>query len=58
VTEEPSQDQYLPEQDGGEGPEEEIKAPFGFKLMIVLTCIYLGYRLIQGIVWVVEQITK
>jgi hypothetical protein len=41
----------------GPGPEEDVKAPFGFKLMIVLTVIYLGYRLVQGIVWVVQQLT-
>lgn len=45
-------DEYLPESD-----ETEVKAPFSFKLMIVLTVIYLGWRLIQGIVWLVSQLT-
>jgi hypothetical protein len=34
-------------------PEEEVRAPFSFKLMIALTVLYLGYRLVQGIVWLV-----
>jgi hypothetical protein len=45
-------DEYLPDRD-----QEEIKTPFSFKLMIVLTVIYLGWRLIQGIAWLVERIT-
>jgi hypothetical protein len=48
-------DEYLPtEQDQ---QHEELKAPFSFKLMIVLTVIYLGWRLVQGIAWLVEQMT-
>jgi hypothetical protein len=45
-------DEYLPEPDS-----EAIKAPFSFKLMIVLTVIYLAWRLIQGVVWLVERMT-
>jgi hypothetical protein len=41
----------------GEQEQEEVKAPFSFKLMIVLTVIYLGWRLIQGIVWLVERLS-
>ncbi len=40
----------------GQGSEEEVRAPFTFKLMIVLVVIYLGYRLVQGVVWVIEWI--
>ncbi|MDX1468445.1 MAG: hypothetical protein R3258_03830 [Acidimicrobiia bacterium] len=36
--------------------EEELKAPFSFKLMIVLTVLYLGWRLVQGVVWLWERI--
>jgi hypothetical protein len=43
--------------DPGPGHDEDVKAPFSFKLMIVLTAIYLGYRLVQGIVWLVEKLT-
>jgi hypothetical protein len=37
--------------------EDDVKTPFSFKLMIVLTVIYLGYRLVQGIVWVIGKLT-
>lgn len=42
--------------DHHDGSDEEVKAPFTFKLMIALTVLYLGYRLAQGIVWLVGQI--
>ncbi len=35
---------------------ENVKTPFSFKLMIVLTVLYLGWRLVQGIVWLISQI--
>ena len=35
---------------------EEVGAPFTFKLMIVLTVLYLGYRLVQGVVWLIDWI--
>ena len=38
------------------GGQEEIKTPFSFKLMVVLTVLYLGWRLIQGIAWVIRQL--
>lgn len=47
-------DDYLP---SGEQEQEGVKAPFSFKLMILLTVIYLGWRLIQGIVWLIERFT-
>lgn len=36
--------------------QEEFKTPFSFKLMVVLTVLYLGWRLVQGIAWVVRQL--
>ena len=36
--------------------DEELKAPFGFRLMVVLVVIYLGWRLVQGIAWVINRI--
>lgn len=36
---------------------EELKTPWTFKLMVVLVAIYLGWRLIQVIVWVFQQLT-
>jgi hypothetical protein len=52
-------DEFLPERDGVEEDAalEEVKAPFSFKLMIALTVVYLGWRLIQGIVWLVDRLT-
>lgn len=35
---------------------EDVKTPFTFKLMVVLVVLYLGWRLIQGLVWVWQQI--
>jgi hypothetical protein len=55
-------DEFLPEGDGtseagGEEGQADVKAPFSFKLMIVLVVIYLGWRLIQGIGWVIDQLS-
>jgi hypothetical protein len=36
--------------------QEEIKTPFTFKLMVVLVVLYLGWRLVQGVIWVWQQI--
>jgi hypothetical protein len=38
-------DELLPEADG---PEEDVPTP---------VVLYLGWRLVQGIVWLVQQIT-
>jgi hypothetical protein len=35
---------------------EDIKAPFSFKLMIALTVLYLGWRLVQGVIWLIDWI--
>jgi hypothetical protein len=49
-------DDLLPETDG---PDDvaDVPTPFSFKLMIVLAVVYLGWRLVQGIVWLVERLT-
>lgn len=36
--------------------QEELKTPFSFKLMVALTVLYLGWRLVQGIAWLIQQI--
>jgi len=36
--------------------DEELKAPFGFRLMVVLVVIYLGWRLVQGVLWLIDRI--
>lgn len=30
----------------------DLKTPWTFKLMVVLVVLYLGWRLVEGIVWV------
>jgi hypothetical protein len=37
--------------------QEDLKTPFSFKLMVVLVVLYLGWRLVEGVVWVWQQIT-
>ncbi|HJQ77052.1 MAG TPA: hypothetical protein VJ948_07300 [Acidimicrobiia bacterium] len=37
--------------------QEDLKTPFSFKLMVVLVVLYLGWRLVQGVVWVWQQVT-
>jgi hypothetical protein len=37
------------------GPDE--RTPFSFRLFVVLAVIYLGWRLIQGIAWVIGKLT-
>lgn len=32
--------------------QDDVKTPFSFKLMIVLVVLYLGWRLVQGVIWV------
>jgi len=44
----PSEDEQL--------DEVPLKTPFSFKLMIVLTVAYLGWRLVEGIVKLIEWI--
>lgn len=57
-----SEDPFLPDRDGEAPPQEpldeDIKAPFTFKLMIVLTVLYLGWRLVQGVMWVIDRIAN
>lgn len=35
---------------------EDVKTPFSFKLMVVLVVLYLGWRLVEGVVWVWGQL--
>lgn len=32
--------------------QEDVKTPLSFKLMVVLVGLYLGWRLVQAIVWI------
>ena len=49
-------DEYLPDADKPEEAPEQVRAPFSFRLMIALTIAYLGWRLVQGIIWVIEKL--
>ncbi len=49
--------------DGGTCPEcgqaldtTPPKAPWHFKLLVISTAIYLGWRAVQGIAWVLHRI--
>lgn len=33
-------------------PKDEPRAPWHFKLLVVALCVYLGWRLVQLIVWI------
>ena len=39
-----------------EQQQEDLKTPFTFKLMIVLVVLYLGWRLVEVLVWVWDRI--
>lgn len=30
---------------------DELKTPWSFKVMVALVVLYLGWRLVQGIIW-------
>ena len=47
-------DSYLPERDGQ--TEERESYPWGFKVTIALTGLYLLWRLIQGIGWLISRL--
>ncbi|HEY4584577.1 MAG TPA: hypothetical protein VIH32_03075 [Acidimicrobiia bacterium] len=36
--------------------DEELKAPFGFRLMVVLVVIYLGWRLVQAVLSLIDHV--
>lgn len=36
--------------------ESDVKTPISFKLMIVLVTLYLGWRLVQGLMWVWDRV--
>ena len=47
-------DPYLPERDGQ--TEERESYPWGFKITIALTALYLLWRLVQGMVWLISRL--
>ncbi len=44
------------ETDSEDGEVRQAKAPWHFKVIVVGSVIYLGYRLYQGITWVVHHV--
>jgi hypothetical protein len=50
--------------EGGECPScgrviataEDLRTPWHFKLLLVATVLYLGFRAYQGVVWVVQHV--
>lgn len=45
-----------PEADGAAARAAVPPAPWHFKLLVVAVVLYLGWRLVQGIVWVAEHL--
>ncbi|MGO9149657.1 MAG: hypothetical protein ACLP1E_01215 [Acidimicrobiales bacterium] len=41
--------------DDAGGEEAHVKAPWHFKVLVVGTVVYLGYRLYQGIGWLIHH---
>jgi hypothetical protein len=35
---------------------EEYPTPFLFKVTVVLAVIYLGWRLVQGVIWLIQAL--
>jgi hypothetical protein len=53
----PTCGRHLAEQAGQAKPEKlrrfsDEPAPWHFKVLLVVLCVYLSYRLFQGVVWV------
>lgn len=36
--------------------QDDLRTPWTFKLMVVLVVLYLGWRLVQGVVWLWDAI--
>ena len=37
------------------GDEDDVTVPWHFKLLLVATVLYLGWRAVQGVAWVVAH---
>ncbi len=51
----------LPEHDGpvppaGEEPEEHPRVPWHFWVLLVAAALYLGWRAIEGVGWLIDRI--
>lgn len=36
---------------------DDVPTPFSFKLMVVLAVAYLGWRLVEGVIWVIQALS-
>jgi len=40
-----------------ESPEvEDLPTPFLFKVMVALVVLYLGWRLVEGVIWLIQAL--
>lgn len=39
-----------------EAPPERDRAPWHFKVLVAATAAYLGWRLVEGLIWVAERL--
>ncbi len=52
----PERDGPAPDPDGAAGPDEEhTRVPWHFWLLLLAAALYLGWRAIEGVVWLVGQ---
>ena len=42
--------------DGAQAAEPDAPVPWHFKLLLLATVVYLGWRAVQGVVWVVAHL--
>ena len=47
-------DPCLPEADGP--IDDKLSYPIGFKIAVGLTAIYLLWRLVQGVLWLISEV--
>ena len=44
--------------DANEQDAKAVPTPLSFKLTVVLATIYLGWRLVQGVLWVIQALSN
>lgn len=44
------------ELEGGRDPDDRVPVPWSFKIMVGLAVLYLGWRVIQGVVWLAQRL--
>jgi hypothetical protein len=52
----PSAPDNLPLAGGRDAGEEDESWPIGFMTVLTLVALYLGWRLVQGIGWVIDKL--